>query len=394
MKKILVLGASLYYKEVFKNLRKLGFYTISVDKDKNAPGKFFSDEFYNIDITNIEKIKSITLKKNVDALMNLNEFGALTAAEISNDLGLTGYSLDTCQATIDKGIMREKWKKKKLNNLHFNVIKSKCQLIDSIKKIGFPFIVKPTISGGAGRGVSVVRNYDEIDWAFEFAKQYSSNNCLIIESFIDGLELTVETFSIEQEVFFLAISDKVKPNIRTRVATSLNYPANISEETEILVKDLVKKALDALGINNGLAHTEIILSRQGIPYLIETGARGGGGHIFHTIIDIVSGVNAVELQANWLTKKKNEIKKIDKKGSCYRFFTPQKGMLTDIKNLEKAKKINGVVDIEIMKNIGENIGELINSHSRIGYVVTKGENRNDAINIANRVEKTISILIK
>lgn len=392
--KLLVLGDNLYYSNLIKKLKDLGFYVISIDKNKNAKKTSLSDEFYSIDIKNIERIYKLSTEKNIDGIMNLNEFGSYGASIVSKKLNLNGYTIFTSNATVDKGLMRICWKKNKLKIPDFYITNNINEAKDYVNRIGFPIVMKPTVSGGGSRGVSILKDNRDFKWAFDFAKKFALNGKIIIEKFIDGKELSVETFSINGKCFFLAIGDKKKPDLKTRVTYSINYPANISSKINSRVKNLVKEALLSLKIENGMAHTEVIVNDSGTPYLVETGARGGGGHIFHTIIEIVSGISAPLLQANWLTGSVNNIKSITQNGCCYRFFKSNGGVLKKVNGLERAKLINGVVDLKIVKKLGEKLVIPLTGHDRIGFVVTKAQNRDKAIEIADQVEDKLKFIIE
>jgi hypothetical protein len=87
-------------------------------------------------------------------------------------------------------------------------------------------------------------------------------------------------------------------------------------------------------------------------------------------------------------KKYNfQIKQIN--GCVYRFFNPPNGRLKSIENLNKVKLIKGVLDFEIFVKPGDIIKDLKNSLDRCGYVVTKGKDREEAIEIADKAEKLI-----
>ncbi len=387
MKKILILGAGLYYRRTIQKLVEGGFHVIAVDKNAEAEGRDAAHEFYPVDITDNEGVLALAKEKGIDGIMNVNEFGSRTASYVAREMGLNGHSFDTIEAANDKGLMRDKWKE--LSIPRYRVFDNEAEAIGHSQYVGYPSVLKPADSGGSGRGISILRSEEDLQWAIDFARQYARNGRFILEQFVEGTELTVETFTINGEVYFLAISDKVKPNLKTRVATSLNYPALISEEVRQRVVTLVTDALAALGIQNGIAHTEVIVDPTGIPYLVETGARGGGGHIFHTIIEAVSGFNAPVLQAQWLTGEEVSINHIDNKGCCYRFFNPQRGILKAIKNEDKIDDMPGVLDWGIVKKIGEEVGNLENSLHRAGYVVTSGADRQQAVDRADAVEETL-----
>ncbi|MDP2175482.1 MAG: ATP-grasp domain-containing protein [Bacteroidota bacterium] len=385
MKKIAVLGASTYNINVYKKLKSEGFYTLAIDGNQFAEAALFADKFIHVDYSDIDKLIAVCQEHKIDAIMPINEWGVMPAAKVVTELGLIGNSEKTALLATDKGLMRQTWKEHKVAGPDFIVFKTLEELKIGLQKIGFPCVVKPTFSGGGGRGISVLKSIEDAEWAFEFALPAVKYGTLICEEFIEGTELTVETISVDGEVFILAMSDKEKPELRTRVATSLNYPANISEEQRIIVEETVKKAVLALGIISGMAHSEVILNGTEVK-MVETGARGGGSHIFPLIIEAVSGINTPVVFAHLLTGKKPNLSNIQRNGVVYRFLNPPHGILKEVKGVEEVRNWSGILDVGVTKKNGEEVGNLKNSLERAGFVVASGKDRNTAQQLANKAE--------
>lgn len=388
MKKILILGAGYYYRPVITRLRQAGFHVLAVDRDPAAPGAVFAHEFSPINLTDRKAVLAYARQKAIDGIMPVNDFGTRTSAYVCQEMGLIGLSPAAAGAANDKGVMRDVWSRDGLEIPQYAVVSSLEELKTALEEIGFPAVLKPTDCGGAGRGISVLASDGDIKWAYDFAKPYVENDRFIIEKFIPGIELTVETLSLDGKVHVLAMSDKEKPELRTRVATSLNYPAAISPQMEERVRDLVCQAVLSIGILNGMAHTEVMLADTG-PVLIEIGARGGGGHVFHTCIEAVSGICAPVEFANLITGGTVRLPELEKKGCCYRFFNPPHGLLQAVRNVDIARKFPGVLDIGIIKKAGDEVGNLKNSLFRAGYVVTCGRDRKEAMGIADQIESLV-----
>jgi biotin carboxylase len=393
MKKIAVLGASTYNINVYKKLKQGGFYTIAVDGNPNAEAASYADKFIHIDYSDVNTLISICKEEKIDAIMPINEWGVMPAAKASNVLGLIGNSEKTALLATDKGLMRQTWRENGVNGPDFFVFKTLNELKEGLTHIGYPCVVKPTFSGGGGRGISVLKSIEDAEWAYNFALPAVKYGTMICESFVEGTELTVETISVNGEVFVLAMSDKEKPELRTRVATSINYPAMISENQRILVEEIVKKAVLALGIRSGMAHSEVILNGEEVK-MVETGARGGGSHIFPLIIEAVSGINTPVVFAQLLTGEKPNLANIQRNGVVYRFFNPPHGILKEVIGLEEVRKWEGILDVGITKKKGDEVGNLKNSLERAGFVVAKGENRNEAQILANKAEEFIKFDIE
>ncbi len=391
--KILVLGAGKYNTGVIRELIRHSFHVIAVDRNADAPGKDIAHEFYPIDVIDQTSLRTLASRLDVDGIMNINEHGSRSACLVSHQLGLVGHAPNIIEQVNNKLLMRTRWLEHSVKSPSFALAREAGDVREFARRFGFPVVLKPTDSGGSGRGVSVIRDELDVLWSYNFAMKHAKNGELIVEQYIEGIELTVETFSINGDIFILASSDKVKPDLRTRVALSLNYPAAVAADALCAIEIEVKKAITALGILDGCCHTEVILTDAGIPYLVETGARGGGGHIFHTIIERVSGLSAPLLQAKWLTKKSIHIDQIKRNGCCYRFFNPPAGRLVRVDNLEAARAIPGVIDLGIDKKPGDLVGNLENSLERAGFVVTIGATRDEAVSVADRVERTVAFVI-
>ncbi|AKB35137.1 Phosphoribosylglycinamide formyltransferase 2 [Methanosarcina siciliae C2J] len=392
MKKIMILGGGQYSKQVFHTLADAGFVTICVDRDPQAPCGALADVFYPVDIMDLEGVCAIARSTHTDGIMAINDFGTRTASYVAGELSLAGLPIETVDAANDKGRMRDVWSKQGLAQPQYRVFKTLEELKEMTEQIGFPCVVKPTESGGGGRGVSVLRSPDDIAWAYQFAQPYVRNGRFIVEEYVEGIEMTIESFSNGGEVTILAMSDKAKPDLRTRVATSLNYPAAFSRVILKQVRNLVIAAVKAIGVQIGMAHTEVIVASDG-PKLVELGARGGGGHIFHTIIEAVSGFNAPVQTARILTGMQVTIPELTDNGAVYRFFTPSRGILKGVRNLEAAALLEGILDIGLTKNIGDLVGDFENSLQRTGFVVTKGQTREAAIVVADRAESMVEFIV-
>jgi len=393
-KKILILGAGFYYINVLKEIRKLGYEIYAVDRDINAPGAEYADCFEPIDITDRVKVLEFARRNNIDGIMPINDFGVRTACYVATKLNIPGNTLGTGIAANDKGIMRDIWKSENLNQPLYIIVPATVKAIDlSLYGMNYPVVVKPTDCGGAGRGISVATNKQELQEAIKLAIPFVKNDRIIIEEYIEGTELTVDALCYKGKVHFLSISDKVKAKQKYRVATSLNFPAKLPDEVIATVKSLVEHAILSLGITNGAAHTEVIVDKDNNPKLVELGARGGGGHVFHSIVNENCGVNYPQEFAKILCGDEPDLKRKKNSGVVYRFFNPPEGKIKEIKILSEINKHQSVIDFSITAKPGQIFEGLKNSMYRVGYVVTRGETREDAIRYADLVEENVKFVM-
>jgi predicted ATP-grasp superfamily ATP-dependent carboligase len=146
---------------------------------------------------------------------------------------------------------------------------------------GKDLVLKPPRSGG-GNGLAVVRGGD--GWLAAFEKLMTTpdyyrnvNREVVVQEFVGGVEYAVDTVSADGRHTVSAIYryGKTDNGVHAAVYESLEFlPYTNPGHREIL--DYTFAVLDALGIRHGAAHTEVMVTSDGIR-LIETGARLAGG---------------------------------------------------------------------------------------------------------------------
>ncbi len=381
-KKILLLGAGdLMYRSILK-LQKENYEVFVVDKKPNSIGFKIADGFKAIDIIDAISITEYAEEIHADCIIAANDAGALAAAVASQKLNLKNVAVTTAQKATDKGLMRKTWQKNNLSQPDFIICDNQKQLKNEIIQFGLPCVLKPCLNWGS-KGVSLITKPNDIDFGITFALQNNRNNRFIIERYIDGIELTIEGLVINGNAKILAYSDKEhQQHDRYKVAMSLNYPAQISDSIFLKLQKLIYEAVAALEINNGAFHCECMLKDEDI-YLIEMAARPGGGHIFTEIVEAVSGINMpVSLAKIFLNEPITLPENITYNGACYRFFNAPKGVFISIENLGLARESEGVIDIGFKMETGTIVDVIADDAARPGYIVTKGLNRNTALNNA------------
>lgn len=395
MKNILLLGGSGYYIDTIKSVKELGYVVHLLDKNPDAPGFDVADYGKPFDFSDRNLVYRYAIENKINAIMPLNDFGTRSAFYVSQKMGLISPPYISAIASNDKGIMRDVWSHEKLPQPDYVVFNKTTDIDYIIDKIGFPMIVKPTDAGGGGRGISVARNNKDLVESINIASEYVNNDRFIAEVFIEGIEVTVESLVFDNSNYAIAISDKVKAPGKARVATLLSYPSLFSDHIEVKIKELVSLASDALGVNYGATHTELIVGNDGDIYLIEMATRPGGSHIQGVIVKETSGIDFPKEIAKILCGEKPVYKPLYHKGCAYLFFNPrERGVIKKIVvDHDKIKQNPNLVRCEITAKVGDHFSGLDNSLKRVGYIISRGETRDEAIKNAHQLEKNVQFII-
>ncbi|KMQ67626.1 D-alanine--D-alanine ligase [Chryseobacterium sp. FH2] len=145
-----------------------------------------------------------------------------------------------------------------------------------IEKLGLPVFVKPNQSGSS-LGISKVKEKSELIAATEVA--FKEDDEILIESFLDGMEVSVGVIDYKGETIVLGITEIVPQNeffdyeAKYEGASEEITPARIDDETRIRVEEISKRAYNSLGMS-GFSRSEFILM-NGIPYMLEMNTNPG-----------------------------------------------------------------------------------------------------------------------
>ena len=150
---------------------------------------------------------------------------------------------------------------------------NKGDIIDTAKivnKVGLPCFVKPNKSGSSF-GISKVKTAAELPIAIEVA--YKEDNEIIIESFLDGTEVSVGVINYHGIITVLPITEIVSENdffdyeAKYLGKSQEITPARISDEMTQKVGEIAKRAYEILKMK-GFSRSEFIIV-NGEPHMLE-----------------------------------------------------------------------------------------------------------------------------
>jgi D-alanine-D-alanine ligase len=145
-----------------------------------------------------------------------------------------------------------------------------------VENLGLPVFVKPNQSGSS-LGISKVKEKSELIAATEIA--FKEDHEILIESFLDGMEVSVGVIDYKGETIVLGITEIVPQNeffdyeAKYEGASEEITPARIDNETRLRVEEIAKRAYNSLGMS-GFSRSEYILM-NGIPYMLEMNTNPG-----------------------------------------------------------------------------------------------------------------------
>lgn len=292
MIKIAVIGANKPLLHFYRRAKELGYCIIGIAWPEGAVCKDYCDKFYPVSFADKEKVLEICREEKVNGITSFSLESALpTLVYVAQKLGLVSNTDECVRRTQTKYAQRTAFE---TNGIavprYYNILKE--EDLAGIQ-INYPIIVKPLDSGGS-QGITKLDTHDGLTTAYQLAIKHSRSKQAIVEEFIDGREFSVETLSHKGTHHILQITDKVTSGAPHFIEMQHHQPADITSEIAERIKDLVRKALTALKIENSPSHTELKLNSRGELYIIEIGARMGGDFITSDLVRLSTGYDMVK----------------------------------------------------------------------------------------------------
>jgi biotin carboxylase len=390
VKKIMIIGAGILQLPAIKMANEMGLYVIAVDIDPNAPGFKFADNCIQISTIDIDKVVEEAICLDVDAVMTLaSDLPIRTVAAIGERLGLTTISEDTAIKATDKGKMRKQLKEHNVPIPNFYITKNYEDFQKATLNFNMPFIVKPSDNSGS-RGVILVEEASDLLKVYEYTKQYSRSGEVLIEEYMAGPEVSVETLTVNGVTNVISITDKLTTGAPNFIEMGHSIPSQLSQDIQNEIIKITKSAIKAIGIDVGPSHTELIVTDEG-PKIVELGARLGGDNITSHLVPLATGINMVECTILLSLGEKPILLPKYKKGASIRYIKAPEGIIHSVDYLQKANEIHGINEIILLKNIGERINKIKNSNDRIGYVIAQADSPAESTRICEEAINTMKI---
>ncbi|MBS6921375.1 MAG: ATP-grasp domain-containing protein [Anaerococcus vaginalis] len=394
MKKIMILGASILQVPAIEKAIDMGLEVIAVDMDSNALGFKIPDVKKEIISTiDIESVMSAAKKHNIDAIMTLaSDMPIMTVAKVSKKLGLVGVDLDTAIKATNKSKMRESLKNFGVPVPLFYKVDSldKCiKAVNKIKDKGYKCILKPADNSGS-RGIVLLPDFNEktINIAYNYSKNNSRDKIVMVEEFMEGPEVSVETISVDGKCNIIQITDKITTGAPYFVEMGHSQPSQLPDSIKDKIKEITIAANKAIGIISGPSHTEIKITQNG-PKIVEIGARLGGDNITTHLTPLSTGVDMVESCIKIALGEKPDIRIKYDKASAIRYFDQSNGRIKSIRGVEEASKLPGIIQISIIHGKDHIINGIKSSSDRVGFVIGQADDCKGAI---STVIKALSLI--
>lgn len=286
-KKLAIIGASYLQRPLVEKAKEMGVESICFAWEEGAVCKDICDHFYPVSTVDKEEILRICRDINIDGITTIaSDVAVLTVNYVAEKMGLVGNPDKYSETATNKYLMRQCFMNNNVPSPKFCLTEG--AIPEQVKSFKFPVIVKPTDRSGS-RGVEKVDTPNKLHAAIERACKEAFQKKAVIEEFVEGREISVESISYKGKHYVLQITDKVTTETPFFVELEHHQPSSLPDDIKLQVKEIVLNALTALHIRYGASHAELKITKDGDVRVIEIGARMGGDFIGSDLVKLSTG---------------------------------------------------------------------------------------------------------
>ncbi len=401
MKTVLFLGAGRHQRAAINQAKAMGYRVAAFDGKPGAVALGDADIGEVVDFSNVDAAIEAARRIQPDGVLTITADRAVpVVAKIAEALGLPGIGADVALGLTNKVVMRSRLDAAGIPQAGFGSARTLEEAIAAAP--GYPCVVKPADSGGQ-RGVFKLESQADLEARFADALAASPGGQVIVEEFLDGVEMNAMAIVRDGEVIPLTVSDRLRPpGPGFAVGWIHSYPAaGLNGNGLEGVDDLVVEIVEALGLKNGIAFPQLMSMADGGVRVVEVAARIPGGQMADLVKHAV-GVDLVEVALRQAVGEEitDELAKPKfRRPTTIRFFTAQPGPLPtgkviSVGSLDKVLAAPGAVQAENYILPGETIRPVRVDGDRRGYVIATGDTGPEALARAEAAAALVEVEVE
>jgi len=275
----------------------------------------------------------------------------------------------------------------------FSAVNTPQELMRIVAERGQGLVIKPVDSRGS-RGVQRLTQVKDLAKAFQFARNYSPTQRVMVEAYLPGPQISTESVVVDGVCYTSGFSDrnyeyldKYTPYF---IENGGDMPTALSADIYERVLDVQADAAAALGITRGTVKGDIVV-HDGQVYVIELAARLSGGFFctqeipLNTGVDFIGCAIRVALGEN---PAPDEMTPKYQKFITQRYIFPDPGTVVATGGAEEAWNVPGVLEVNITAKKGDVIPPAGDKRPSGAMVIATGANREAArANAANALSR-------
>ena len=284
-------------------VKTLGFYVLLLTEEALRHEAWNHDDidevFFTPDLGRyqnvINTVAYLCRGRQIDYIVPLDEFEVELVAILREHLRLPGMGVTATRKFRDKLTMRETTRNAGIRVPEFIQIKNYDRIRDYMATVPAPWVLKPR-SEASAMGIEKIHEAERLWRALDELGDRQSY--YLLEQFVPGTVFHVDSIVKNKKIVFVSVQQYGTPPMSVYqgggIFTSRVIPRK--KDAAPALRKLNQQVLSALGMVDGVAHTEFIQAHDDSEfYFLESAARVGGAHL----ADLIEQATGVNLWCEW-----------------------------------------------------------------------------------------------
>jgi biotin carboxylase len=348
----------------------------------------------------VDEIVSHGRRWGVEGVVTGWEFFTPFVAQVAHALGLPGNDVSRATASRNKRDMAAAFRAHGVAVPGAAEVTQPDRAIVAVRAAGLrpPFVVKPAENAGSV-GVTVVHDEAALpaavatarSWPEEFPHAIPLDNTALVQEYIPGEEFSVESVAFDGEITHLAVTQKLTTSDHRRAEIGHTVPALLPDASRTALLEVVGDALRAVGLRNGVGHTEVKLTPEGTARIIELGTRPAGDHIVR-LVHRATGVDPARAYLEVALGRRPETAPTRHDAAAIRFLTAERH--GTFRALDGVPEDAGVEEVELYVEPGDEVTVAEDNVGRIAHVLLAAPTPEEANERALRVLRSVRVEVR
>ena len=351
-------------------------------RDAAIPVRFHAERW------SLDAIVRAAGDRPIDGVVAVGDRPTVIAARAARALGLPWHSPESARVAGNKPLARELCRDAGLPSPWFRTVSIEIDATRLARELSFPCVIKPLALSGS-RGVIRVDDVDQCVAGFARVRRLlrqkdvralrdAALDEVMVEGFIEGVEIALEAVVERGELRVLALFDKPDPLDGPFFEETIYVtPSRIDAVTQDAVVGVVGHAARSIGLSHGPVHAECRV-HEGRVWVLEVAARPIGGLCARALRFAERGaassaaVSFEELLLRHATGESLEVYvREDQASGVMMIPIPRAGRLRRVSGLDEARAVSGIEDVVITAKPDQHLVPIPEGASYLGFIFAR-----------------------
>jgi len=325
------------------------------------------------------EVLSFLARHEISRVIANTEETVILGARVRRALNLKTLAIDVIDRFHNKYVMKNSAKAAGIPITRYELITDTTTAEELVDSLGLPLVIKPVDESGA-EGVIVARTVGKV-------KSLMAPG-LLAEQFVEGSEISVETFIENGKPVFHNITEYLHQWKKSAI------PAELTEKTRARVLELNDRVIEHFGVDRGMTHSEFYLTKNG-PVFGEIAIRPPGGY-YMELISKVYGFDAWEVYVKLSCGEKvGKLNQLPDGIAAVVMLHPGPGEIVSIDGETRIREyFKNLIELKIRVEPGDRVDEHTNTSNEIGHILFWEESREQMIKAIDFFEKNLTITVR